>query len=163
VRLASLLRSVSPSRSPNRTCEFPGIRLSMRSICCGFGVWISWPCKQARKKKDNTLLHRPIPLCSIRFPPIQFHLHVEDKAGIHHAGHKPTSCCVTVFTAFLRHPLAGNVSGFPALRLLRRLRPSSRRSSAVLSIPNKSGGSHDEVPRFQALSIVCLRSRLYPV
>ena len=41
---------------------------------------------------------------------------------------------VTSQTAFLRH-----VHGFPALRLIRRLRPFVRRSSAVLIIPQDRG------------------------
>ena len=42
--------------------------------------------------------------------------HVEDEPGIHRAGHAPASC---------------RESGFPALRLLRRFRPSSPRCTAA--------------------------------
>ena len=92
-----------------------------------------------RSAVTHQIEHVPEPLVRGRLtPPIQFALHVEDKLGIHRAGLPPTSCRLTVSAAPLRH-----VNGFPALGLLRGLRPTLPRSSVASII---SGG--DAATRF---------------
>ena len=85
-------------------------------------------------------------------PPIQFALHVGDEPGIHRAGHASSPCRPSVPTIPLRR-----VDGFPALRLLRGLRPSASRSSVASIIFVQK---HEEAtPRFSG-SVTDLSSAL---
>ena len=82
------------------------------------------------------------PLVGVRgTPPIQLALHVENRPGIHRVGQMSLSCLQVASTARLRH-----VDGFPALGLLRRLRPRFARSPVASAIRSPRGGNAGGFP-----------------
>jgi len=89
------------------------------------------------------------PLLGVRStPPIQLALHVENELGIHRVGQKSISCLQNVSTARLCH-----VDGFPALGLLRGLRPRFARSPVASAIRSPRGRQRGRVPKFHFRSL----------